>query len=150
MQELLRWLCELQGIAVGQSEQVQFEFSRFPSGGLGLLVLIALVLMIVLVVFVYRRDGKNLLRWQRVVLGTLRALALLAAAALLLEPNLVAVKHETRPGHTILLLDSSQSMNQFDSFRRESVQAIGESWRSLGVVDPAAVTRFALAKALLA
>ena len=137
MQELLRWLCAWKGIPVGDGEEVQFEFSGFPSGGLGMLVLLALVLIVALVVFVYRRDGKTLTTGQRVVLGTLRALALLAGAALLLEPNLVAVKRETRPGHTILLVDTSQSMNQVDAFRRESVAKIGQGWRDIGVADPA-------------
>ena len=73
MQELLRWLCAWKGIPVGDGEEVQFEFSGFPSGGLGMLVLLALVLIVVLVVFVYRRDGKTLTTGQRVVLGTLRA-----------------------------------------------------------------------------
>ena len=149
MQELLRWLCAWKGIQVGDGEEVQFEFSSFPSGGLGLLVLLGLLLVVVLVVFVYRRDGKTLTTGQRIVLGTLRALALLAGAALLLEPNLVAVKRETRPGHTLLLVDTSQSMNQLDAYRRESVMTIGQGWRDIGVADPASVTRFDLVKALL-
>src|SRR5512134_2243428 len=109
MQDFLRWLAAWKGITVEDGAEIQFEFSGFPSGGLGLLVLVGLLLLLLFVGFVYRRDGKNLSPAQRVVLASLRALAVLAAAALLLEPNLVAIKHETRPGHTILLADTSQS-----------------------------------------
>jgi hypothetical protein len=150
MQELLRWLASWKGVSVEKGAELQFEFSRFPGGGLALLVLLGLVLLLVFAAFVYRRDGKNLRPWQRVVLASLRCLALLAAATLLLEPNLVAVKRETRPGHTILLLDVSQSMNHLDAFRREAVQPLAQGWRDIGVPDPAAVSRFELAKALLA
>lgn len=150
MQEFLRWLASLKGVAVEAGAELQFELSRFPSGGLGLLVLLALLLGLVFVVMVYRRDGRNLRPWQRVLLGSLRMLALLAAALLLLEPNLVAVKRETRPGHTLLLVDVSQSMGHVDAFRRDSVQGLAQGWRDIGVADPAGVPRMDLVRALLA
>jgi len=150
MQELLRWLASWQGIPVDPDAEMQFELSSFPSGGLGLLVLLGVLLALVYVSFVYRRDGRNLARWQRLVLASLRVVALLAAVALLLEPNLVAIKHQTRPGATILLVDTSQSMKQVDAWRREQVAAVAEGWRRIGVADPAAVTRFDLVRTLLA
>src|SRR5262245_25154470 len=122
MQELLRWLASWKGIAVEPGAELQFELSGFPGGGLGLLVLVGLLCLLLFSAFVYRRDGKTLATWQRVVLASLRAVALLAVALLLLEPNLVAVKHETRPGTVILLADTSQSMQQIDAFRRDEVQ----------------------------
>ncbi len=150
MQELLRRLASWRGITLEDGAEVQFELAHFPSGGLGMLVLLGLLLLLLFVAFVYRRDGKNLQVWQRVVLGSLRALALLAAAALLLEPNLVAIKHQTRPGTTILLVDTSQSMQQVDAFRRDAAQALAEGWRRLGVADPAATSRLELVRAMLA
>ena len=149
MQELLRWLASWKGITVEDGAELHFEFSSFPAGGLGLLVLIGLLLALVFVVFVYRRDGKNLKTWQRVLLGALRAVAVLAAVFMLLEPNLVAVKKETRPGHTLLLLDTSQSMTHLDAWRRDNVQAMASGWRDVGVADVASATRMDLAKALL-
>jgi hypothetical protein len=149
MQEFLAWLASWQGIAVEQGSDLHLEFAGFPSGGLGLLVLVGCLLAIAFVAYVYRRDGHNLLPWQRVVLAVLRALAILIAILLLLEPSLVAVKRETRPGHTILLLDVSQSMSHLDAFRREAVQTQAAGWREIGVADPAAVPRIELAKALL-
>lgn len=149
MQELLRWLASWKGITVEDGADLHFEFSGFPSGGLGLLVLVGFLLALLFVVFIYRRDGQKLATWQRVVLGSLRALAVLAAIALLLEPNLVAIKRETRPGHTLLLLDTSQSMTHLDPWRRDNVQQTAAGWRELGVADLASATRMDLAKALL-
>ncbi len=150
MDELLQWLAGWQGIAVEPGEELKFELGNFPSGGLGMLVLMGCALAVLFVALLYRRDGRNLTRMQRIVLGALRSLAVLAVILLLLEPNLVAVRHETRPGHTILLVDTSQSMTHQDAWRRESVQAQADGWRALGIGDLAAATRLQLVRALLA
>src|SRR5688572_26747662 len=150
MDFILRWLAGWRGIEIEPGAELQFEFSNFPTGGLGMLVLMGCALAVIAIGFLYRRDGKNLTPAQRIVLGTLRALAVLAAIALLLEPNLVTVKRQTRPGHTILLVDTSQSMTHQDAWRRDAVQAQAGGWRALGVSDPAAVPRLELVKALLA
>ena len=149
MEELLRWWARWRGIEPEPGAELQFEFANFPSGGLGMLVLMGCALAVLGVAFVYRRDGHSLTRGQRIVLGSLRAIAVLAVIALLLEPNLVTVKREVRPGHTILLVDTSQSMTHVDAWRRDEVQAGAAAWRSLGVADPAAATRLELVKALL-
>jgi hypothetical protein len=150
MQELLRWLAGLKGIAVDADSEVRFELSSFPTGGLALLVLLGLVLAIALIVALYRREGQNLARGRRVLLATLRGLAVAVALLLVFEPNLVAVKREVRPGHSILLLDVSQSMGHKDAFRREETRDLLAGWRALGVEDPAAVARKDLLAALLA
>lgn len=150
MDEFLRWLASWRGIEVEPGSELQFEFSNFPTGGLGMLVLLGCAAAVVVVAIVYRRDGHNLTRGQRVVLGALRILAVLTAIALLLEPNLVTVKRETRPGHTILLVDGSQSMTHLDAWRRTEVQPIAAGWREMGVADPASSPRLELLKALLA
>lgn len=149
MEELLRWLARWRGIELEPGAELHFELASFPTGGFGLLVLLGCAVAILVVGFVYRRDGHHLTLGQRVLLGSLRALAVLAAIALLLEPNLVTVKRETRPGHTILLVDTSQSMTHLDAWRREAVQPLAAGWRELGIADPAAVTRLDLVKALL-
>jgi hypothetical protein len=142
-------LAAWKGIAVENGSELHFEFSSFPAGGLGLLAVLGVLAALLLVLFVYRRDGKHLSVGQRVTLGVLRGLAVLAAAVLLLEPNLVAIKRETRPGHTILLLDKSQSMSHLDAFRREESQPLAQGWREVGVANPAGATRMELVKALL-
>lgn len=150
MDAILAWLCRWKGIEVEPGSELQFELSNFPTGGLGMLVLMGCALAILGIGFLYRRDGKNLTTTQRVVLGSLRALAVLAAIGLLLEPNIVTVKRETRPGHTLLLVDTSQSMTHQDAWRRETVQTQAAGWRAIGIADPAAATRLDLVKALLA
>ena len=99
MDELLRWLASWRGIEVEPGSELQFELANFPTGGLGMLVLMGCALAVVAVAFLYRRDGKQLSGVQRFVLGALRTIAVLAVVLLLLEPNLVTVKRETRAGH---------------------------------------------------
>ncbi len=149
MDDFLRWLASWRGIEPEPGAELQFEFANFPTGGLAMLVLMGMAAVVVLVGFVYRRDGRNLAGWQRLVLGSLRALAVLAVVLLLLEPNLVTVVRQERPGHTILLVDTSQSMTHLDAWRRDSVQGAASSWRELGVEDPNAAPRFDLVRALL-
>ncbi|MBL8755099.1 MAG: VWA domain-containing protein [Planctomycetes bacterium] len=149
MDQILRLLASWCGIEPEPGSDLQFELANFPTGGLGLLVLLGCAAVLVVVGFLYRRDGKNLTTGQRIVLGSLRALAVLAVVALLLEPNLVTVKREVRPGHTILLVDTSQSMTHLDAWRRDEVQATASAWKQLGVGDPAAAPRLDLVKKLL-
>jgi hypothetical protein len=149
MEQFLQWLAAWRGIEVEPGTGLQFEFANFPTGGLGMLVLMGCAVAVIGVTLLYRRDGVNLTRAQRIVLASLRALAVLAVIALLLEPNLVSVVRETRPGHTILLVDTSQSMTHHDAWRRDSVQTQATGWREIGVDDPAAATRLDLVRALL-
>ena len=150
MDELLRLLAHWRGIEPAAGDELRFEFANFPSGGLGLLVLLGCALAILAVGVVYRRDGKNLSLLQRTILAVLRGLAVLAVIALLLEPNIVTVKREVRPGHTLLLVDTSQSMTHVDAWRRDSVKATADGWRALGVGEPSGTARLDLVKALLA
>lgn len=150
MDELLRRLANWCGIEPEAGSELSFEFANFPSGGLGMLVLMGCALAVLGVLFVYRRDGHSLTNGQRLLLAGLRALAILAVIALLLEPNLVTVKRDVRPGHTILLVDTSQSMTHVDAWRRDDVQQTATAWRSLGIAEPNAATRLELVKALLA
>ena len=148
MADFLRWLASWRGIAVEPGSELQFEFANFPSGGLGLLVLMGMALAVVFIAFLYRRDGKQLSGLQRFVLVSLRALAILAVIMLLLEPNLVTVKRETREGHTILLVDKSQSMTHVDAWRRPEVQRALSGWNEVGVADLASATRLARTSAV--
>ena len=150
MDDFLRWLAEWQGVELEPGSELKFELANFPTGGLGMLVVLGMAVAVVIVGFLYRRDGKNLRTWQRMLLGSLRALAVLAIILLLLEPNLVSVKREVREGHTILLVDTSQSMTHVDAWRRDEVQRQRAGWVEAGAADPATGTRLDLVKALLA
>ena len=121
MQEFLGWLARLRGIPIEEGAELQFEFSGFPSGGAGLPTILGMLAALAIVIMVYRRDGRNLTRGQRIMLGTLRGLAILTAFLVVLEPNLVSVKKDVRDGHSIILLDVSQSMGHRDAFRRPEV-----------------------------
>jgi hypothetical protein len=149
MDDFLRWLASWRGVELEPGAELQFELSAFPSGGLAMLILLGCALALVAIAFFYRRDGQQLATWQRVLLASLRVLAVLLAIAVLLEPNLVSVKRETRPGHTLLLVDTSQSMTHVDAYRRDEVQAIAQGWRDIGIDDPAGRPRLELLRALL-
>jgi len=149
MDDFLRWLASWRGIETEPGSELQFEFANFPTGGLGMLVLMGMALAVILISFLYRRDGRNLSSVQRFVLGSLRTLAVLAVIMLLLEPNLVTVKRETRQGHTILLVDTSQSMTHVDAWRRPEVQRALTGWNEVGIDDLSSATRLDLVKALL-
>lgn len=150
MQEILRWLAGLKGVPVEPGTELQFDLTGFPSGGLGLLVILGVLAALFIVVMAYRRDGKNLSAGKRVMLASLRGLAILAAFLVVLEPNLVTVKKNVRDGHSIILLDVSQSMGHQDSYRRPEVQKIVQSWTELGQTQVPEKSRMALAKSLLA
>ncbi|MEE2887561.1 MAG: VWA domain-containing protein [Planctomycetota bacterium] len=149
MQNFLSWLAGLKGIPVERGAELQFELTGFPSGGLGLLTILGTLLAVMLVFFVYRRDAHRLTRNQRAVLAALRVLAILTALLVVLEPNLVTVKKDIRDGHSIILLDLSQSMGHRDAFRREEVQKLVQSWAELGQRDLPGKSRMDLAKSLL-
>lgn len=149
MDELLHLLARWRGIPVEPGHELRFEFARFPTGGLGLLVLLGLALAVAAVVWVYRRDAHSRPLGVQLLLAGLRALAIAAIVAVLLEPSLVTIQRQTRPGHVLLLVDSSQSMAQKDAWRRPEAQAAADGWRALGVDDLRAASRLDLVKALL-
>ncbi len=149
MQELLQWLAKLKGIQVEEGAELRLELSGFPSGGLALLVLLGILLALYLIIHAYRRDG-NLSRGRRGTLAVMRGLAVVLALLVVLEPNLVAVKKDRREGHTIILLDLSQSMGHRDAFRHPDVQNLAASWQKLGVESAVGARRIDLARALLA
>ena len=149
MDGLLRWLASLRGIPVEEGTELRFEFSSFPEAGLGLLTVLGLLLALAVVALAYRRDGKTLSSGQRLFLGSMRGLVVLVVFLVLFEPNLVLVTKHVRDGHSIILLDLSQSMSHRDSYRRDEVQDLVSSWEELGQGDLATKTRLDLAKSIL-
>lgn len=149
MQDLWLWLARAKGIEIESGAELRFEFASFPTGGLALLALLGALLAVGIVVRFYRRDRAALSVGQRTLLAVLRALTVIVVLLLVFEPNLVAVKREVRPGHAIVLLDTSQSMAHVDAYRREETRDLAAAWNKLGVADPAAVARLDLAKTLL-
>ena len=148
MQQLLRWFATWNGIEVEPGSELSLEFAAWREGGVGLLIVAGACLALLAIFQVYRREGASLAGGARLLLAGLRSVAIVAALLVLLEPNLVVVRKEERPGHSILLLDVSQSMEQRDVYRREGVQDLREAWQAYGV-QPEGQSRFELQKALL-
>jgi hypothetical protein len=149
MQSLLRRIAELLGIDVAPDAELRFVFAGFPSGGLGLLVLLGIALAIAAVVAIYRRDAHGLSRPRRLTLAGLRMLAVGAVCLLLLDPQIVTIRRETRPGETLVLIDASQSMAQIDGYRHPSASTIVDRWRAAGIAEPGKQSRLQLARHLL-
>ncbi len=147
MDSFLRWLAGLGHEELPPGETLHFDFLELPSGGFGLAALLAVIAVLVLIVLVYRRDAKRLSFGKRTTLATLRVLALLFVALMLLEPNIIKMRKAVRPGELLLLLDTSQSMGHKDSYRRS--EEVAAAWRAIGVSEPSEATRLDLAKALL-
>ncbi|MBK8980536.1 MAG: hypothetical protein IPM29_31930 [Planctomycetes bacterium] len=149
MQQLLRWIAAAKDIPLEPGSELHLELAGFPAGGLGLLVLVGILLALFLVASAYRRDAHRLSRGRRLVLTTLRGVAVLLAVLLLLDPRIVAVRREVQPGHTLLLIDVSQSMGHTDGFERPEVAGLAASWREVGVAQPGETPRIELVRKLL-
>ena len=149
MDQFLRWIANAKGMTVADGADLSLRFAAFPSGGRGLLVLLGVAAALAIVVFAYARDAHRLTRARRVVLTTLRLAAVILTCLLLLDPEVVAVRREMRPGQTILLIDGSQSMAQVDGFRQPDVQPLVAAWRAIGAKDIGTIPRHHLARALL-
>ncbi len=149
MDELFRWILGMRGVDVEPGTELQFELAAWPSGGIVLLLLLGIAIVLAGVVFAYRREAANLPRGRRLLLAGLRCTALLLAILLLFAPQLVAVRKDVRPGHVVVLVDASQSMTVKDRYRGGDVLPLAQAWRDLGIADPAAVSRFDLARHLL-
>jgi len=147
MQEFLKWLAGMGNDPLPPGESLRFEFLAVPEGGLGFALLVALLAAVVGIFLIYRRDAHRLRPGFRLVLATLRLLALITVVTILLEPSLVRVRRVVRPGEIILLTDISQSMGHKDSYRRS--EAWADAWHKLGIEDPSTLPRLDLAKAVL-
>ncbi|MCC6669447.1 MAG: hypothetical protein IT458_00180 [Planctomycetes bacterium] len=149
MQELLRWLALRKGIPLEDGTELRLELAAIPGGGLALVLLVGLVGALWLIAAIYRRETREFSLSRRLVLIGLRAVAILVALAVFLEPSLIAVKRDVRKGHLIVLVDRSQSMASKDPFRRAESGPYAEGWREVGIAAPGAASRLDLARAAL-
>lgn len=149
MRDWLRWLAELRGIEVAPDAELRLELLGAPTGGLALLLLVALLAVGVGVAAMYRREGGLAgRRWWLPAL--LRCAAIGAAILILLEPSLVTVRRDQRPGHVILMVDASRSMAQRDAFVDRELADLRQQWSAVGVTDgPDGTSRWERAIAVL-
>src|SRR3954469_5909518 len=94
----------------------RLEWLAWPRGDWTLAILFFIAAATWGVLWLYRREGRNLLLPVRVMLATLRMVALLGVGVMLLEPVIVFTKQEWVPSNVLVLLDRSESMDLRDAF----------------------------------
>ena len=99
--------------AVGNT---RLELTALPAGAGGLALLAGAVVLLVLLWWLYRRERRELPKPTRALLVGLRALAVVAVAAMLVEPVLVSSRRETLRSHLALVVDDSESMTFSDPY----------------------------------
>jgi len=102
------------------AEESRLEFAALPRGSSAAIVIVGAILLGVLFWQLYVWERRELSRRKRALLVGLRALTLLAVAAMLVEPVLVSVRREVVPSHLLLVLDDSESMKFSDPYSDES------------------------------
>ncbi|MGO9466128.1 MAG: VWA domain-containing protein [Isosphaeraceae bacterium] len=116
--ELLLGIERSPGTIVG--DETRLEFAALPRGTGAALAILGAILLLALFWRLYVWERRELKRGKRLLLVGLRALTLLAVAAMLAEPVLVSIRRETVPSHLLLVLDDSQSMKFSDPYTDES------------------------------
>jgi len=144
------WLKSLLGVEVDDIPEgavTRFEFANLPSGATGLLALLIVLALVVGVFWIYKREG-SASRGVKYGLATLRALMLLAAITVVLEPILAVDRIEEVDKSTVLLIDDSLSLSTKDRYtdpgRRAAIANIAQ------IDDPSRLPRFELVNKALA
>lgn len=89
---------------------------NLPEHDNALFLLFGIVATIVIISLLYRREGKMLPRWKRIVLSGLRLLTLAGVLAMLLEPAIIFTKREMIPSRLLVLMDDSDSLDFNDAY----------------------------------
>jgi len=113
------WLKTLLGVEEGDippDAATSFEFANLPRGSFGLVLLLVALALLAGVFWVYRREGSVSMR-AKLGLAALRALVLVCAFVLVLEPVLAIDQVEHIDKSTVVLVDASYSMTTRDRYR---------------------------------
>jgi len=146
-------------------EEFRFEFLSLPEGPAFLLVACLLMLLAAAVVLMYRHEGRSgaPLR-RRMVLAGIRVAVLLVLALVAFEPVLARYIHRWVDSYTLVLIDTSASMDLVDRYRdgdaaarvrnaRASVtgggQASGAGAGNASAIAPVEARRSELVRAVL-
>jgi len=119
------WLKTLLGIDkadIPPDAITRFEFANLPRGSVGLVLLLCCLALLAGVFWVYRREG-SASKGVKITLAVLRALVLVCAFLVVLEPVLAIDQVEQVDKATVVLLDSSLSMSARDRYRDERLWA---------------------------
>ncbi|MDB5351955.1 MAG: hypothetical protein JWN86_3202 [Planctomycetota bacterium] len=98
----------------------RLELTAWPSGGMVLAVAAAVAAVLVLLWWLPRCEKRELSWPRRAWLVSLRALVLVAVAAMLVEPVLVSSHRETLRSHLPIIVDDSESMRFADPYTDET------------------------------
>ena len=115
MSEWLKTLLGVDADDIPADAVTSFQWGHLPRGSAALLLLLFVIAIVAGVIWIYRREGGAPTK-AKIVLATLRAMVLLAAVVLLLEPVLAVDQVETIEKSTIVLVDDSLSMTTKDRY----------------------------------
>jgi len=138
MSDWLRTLLGVEDADIPPDAVTSFEFANLPRGSAGLALLLLAIGILVGIFWVYRREG-SAPRPLKIALASLRALVLVCAFVLILEPILAIDQVEQVDKSTLLLLDSSLSMSSRD---RYADQALWAQIRNAIERDPRELPRY--------
>ena len=116
------WLRALLGVEdaeIPADAVTSFEFNNLPRGSAGLALLLLALALCAGVFWVYRREG-SAPRGLKIALAALRALVLVCAFLVILEPVLAIDQVEQVDKSVIVLLDGSLSMTARDRYADEA------------------------------
>jgi len=129
-------------------EQLRFEFLGLPEGWLAVGGLVLLAALVWSVVWMYRHEGRAGASVQRrTLLAALRAAVILALAAIWLEPVMARYLHRWIDSYTLVLVDTSASMDLSDAYRDATLTE--RAGQVLGAAPHAPVRRFDLARQII-
>jgi len=124
------------------------ELRRMPEGWYAVGAAALLIAVCWLVLWMYRREGRaGASRRVRMFLGVIRCAILIALAVILLEPVRVKIVRRWIESFTVVLLDTSSSMDLADRYR--DPQAAERVRRVTGRGDDQSLRRMDLAEGIL-
>ena len=113
IRSLLKWIGA--DISVPPEADVYVRFNNAPAGWAVFLIVLAIVSY---VVWNYWREDQAVGVVSKVCLGVIRCLALLLILLILFEPVIVVETKDRQPSMTLVLIDTSESMNLSDFYTR--------------------------------
>jgi hypothetical protein len=119
MSDWLRALLGVEDAEIPEGSVTSFEFNNLPHGSAGLALLLLALALVAGVFWIYRREG-SAPRGLKIALASLRALVLVCAFLVVLEPVLAIDQVEQVDKSTIVLLDGSLSMTARDRYADEA------------------------------
>ncbi len=108
---------------MGQVDHIEverrLEFAALPRGWWTVVTMVIAALLVYAIIWFYRREGRIGASLRvRMVMATLRVCVMLCLLTILFEPILATYLHRWVSSYTLVLVDSSASMDLQDRYRR--------------------------------